>query len=301
MEDAAERAVMFEIITDTSCNLPTPMLKKMGIEVIPFTYIMDGKVLSCTDTETFDGKAFFDQIRAGKRVQTSQITPHQFRAHFEPVLASGKDLIFVSMSSGISASCSSAQKTQEELQEEYPERKIFVVDSVSASLAEGMVVLKAYECKKAGMSIEETKAVLEEYKMQVCQVFTVGNLNHLKRTGRLSAARAIVGTLLRICPVLIGDKEGKIVLAENVRGRKNAIKALADKFAKLVADKLSEPVCIAHADCREDADFLAECLKKIKAVRDVMIVMYEPVTGSHVGPGTLALFYEGEKNARLQL
>ena len=292
---------MFEIITDTSCNLPTPMLKKLNVTVIPFTYLVDGDVFSCTDTETFDGKTFFDRIRAGKRVQTSQITPHQFRECFEPVLDSGKDLLFVSMSSGISASCSSAEKTREELGEEYPERKIFVIDSVSASLAEGMVVMKACECRNAGMTIEDTAAVLNEYRMQVCQVFTVGDLNHLKRTGRLSAARAMVGTLLKICPVLIGDKEGKIVLAENVRGRKNAIKALADKFAKLAGEKLSGPVCIAHADCREDADLLAECLKKLRAVRDVLIVMYEPVTGSHVGPGTLALFYEGEQNARLRL
>ena len=188
-----------------------------------------------------------------------------------------------------------------ELREQYPERKICVVDSLSASLAEGMVVLRAHQCMAKGMDVEKTAADLLDYRMRICQVFTVGDLRHLQRTGRLSAARAIIGTLLHICPILIGDKEGKIVLANNVRGRRNAIKALADKFGKLVADKLNGPVCIAHADCEEDAKFLAQCLKKIKAVKEVLIVMYEPVTGSHVGPGTLALFYEGAPNARLLL
>lgn len=292
---------MFEIMTDTSCNLPTPLLRKMKVGVIPFTYLMDGEVHACTDTETFDGKAFFDKIREGDIVQTSQITPEHYREYFEPVLAAGKDLLFIGMSSGISGSCSSAELMARELREQYPERKICVVDSLSASLAEGMVVLRAHQCMAKGMGVEETAAELLDYRMRICQVFTVGDLRHLQRTGRLSAARAIIGTLLHICPILIGDKEGKIVLANNVRGRRNAIKALADKFGKLVADKLNGPVCIAHADCEEDAKFLAQCLKKIKAVKEVLIVMYEPVTGSHVGPGTLALFYEGAPNARLLL
>ena len=292
---------MFEIMTDTSCNLPTPLLRKMKVGVIPFTYLMDGEVHACTDTETFDGKAFFDKIREGDIVQTSQITPEHYREYFEPVLAAGKDLLFIGMSSGISASCSSAELMARELREQYPERKICVVDSLSASLAEGMVVLRAHQCMAKGMDVEKTAADLLDYRMRICQVFTVGDLRHLQRTGRLSAARAIIGTLLHICPILIGDKEGKIVLANNVRGRRNAIKALADKFGKLVADKLNGPVCIAHADCEEDAKFLAQCLKKIKVVKEVLIVMYEPVTGSHVGPGTLALFYEGAPNARLLL
>lgn len=292
---------MFEIMTDTSCNLPTPLLRKMKVGVIPFTYLMDGEVHACTDTETFDGKAFFDKIREGDIVQTSQITPEHYREYFEPVLAAGKDLLFIGMSSGISGSCSSAELMARELREQYPERKICVVDSLSASLAEGMVVLRAHQCMAKGMGVEETAAELLDYRMRICQVFTVGDLRHLQRTGRLSAARAIIGTLLHICPILIGDKEGKIVLANNVRGRRNAIKALADKFGKLVADKLNGPVCIAHADCEEDAKFLAQCLEKIKAVKEVLIVMYEPVTGSHVGPGTLALFYEGAPNARLLL
>ena len=292
---------MFEIMTDTSCNLPTPLLRRMKVGVIPFTYLMDGEVHACTDTETFDGKAFFDKIREGDIVQTSQITPEHYREYFEPVLAAGKDLLFIGMSSGISASCSSAELMARELREQYPERKICVVDSLSASLAEGMVVLRAHQCMAKGMDVEKTAAELLDYRMRICQVFTVGDLRHLQRTGRLSAARAIIGTLLHICPILIGDKEGKIVLANNVRGRRNAIKALADRFGKLVADKLNGPVCIAHADCEEDAKFLAQCLEKIKAVKEVLIVMYEPVTGSHVGPGTLALFYEGAPNARLLL
>ena len=292
---------MFEIMTDTSCNLPTPLLRRMKVGVIPFTYLMDGEVHACTDTETFDGKAFFDKIREGDIVQTSQITPEHYREYFEPVLAAGKDLLFIGMSSGISASCSSAELMARELREQYPERKICVVDSLSASLAEGMVVLRAHQCMAKGMDVEKTAAELLDYRMRICQVFTVGDLRHLQRTGRLSAARAIIGTLLHICPILIGDKEGKIVLANNVRGRRNAVKALADRVGKLVADKLNGPVCIAHADCEEDAKFLAQCLEKIKAVKEVLIVMYEPVTGSHVGPGTLALFYEGAPNARLLL
>ena len=291
----------FEIITDTSCNLPTPLLRKLRVGEIAFTYTMEGQELSCTDTESFDGKAFFDKIREGEKVSTSQITPQHYIDYLEPMLKEGKDVLFVGMSSGISGSCSSARFAAEELSEMFPERTVRVVDSLSASLAEGMVVLKACQLRDRGIPLEEAAETLEKYRMRICQVFTVADLKHLQRTGRLSRAKAVIGSILNIKPILIGDEEGKIVLEQNTRGRRNAIKALAEKFRELVADKITGPVCIAHADCAEDAEFLVTCLKKIRNIKDILVVMYEPVTGAHVGPGTLALFYEGEENARLKL
>ena len=288
----------FALFTDTSSNLPTPVLEKKEIGVIPFSYRFDEEEYQCLDTESFDGKAFYDLMRNGTAVSTSQITPQAYIDAFTPILEEGVDVLFVSMSSGISGSFNSSEVAAAQLKEKYPERKIITLDTLGASLGEGIPVLWADSCRKRGMTIEETADYLSDRCKKMCQIFVVDDLMHLKRTGRLSGTAAVVGKMLGIKPLLRGDSKGMIVNFAKCRGKKNALIELAKRYEELVVDPEKQVVGIAHADCEEDAIFLAELLRKNKPPRKLVSVMYEPVTGSHVGPGTLALFFEGAEDVR---
>ena len=289
---------MFNIVTDTSSNLPTAYLEQEHITVIPFTFHTESGEQSCMDTATFDAKAFYTAMRNGEKVTTSQIPPQRFADYLHPMLERGEDVLFVSMSSGISGSYASSKIAVNQLSEEFPERKILTVDTYSASLAEGIVVMRAVECRKQGMSIDETYKVLRALRHRVAQIFTVGDLRYLKRTGRLSNLEAAVGTVLQIKPLLKGDPAGKIVCFAKVRGRQRAIEAIAQRYAELVVNPEEQIVCISHADCEADAQILASMLRRSKPPKDILIVDYEPVTGSHVGPGALALFFLSDENVR---
>ena len=289
---------MFRIATDTSANLPTAYLQAENITVIPFTFHTDSGEQSCLDTASFDAKAFYTAMRNGEKVTTSQIPPQRFVEYLTPMLQAGEDVLFVSMSSGISGSYASSKMAANQLKEEFPERKIFTVDTYSASLAEGLVVMKAVECRKQGMDIEQTYHLLRAMRHRIAQIFTVGDLRYLKRTGRLSNLEAAVGTVLQIKPLLKGDPEGKIVCFAKVRGRQRAIEEMAKRYAELVVEPETQTVCIAHADCEADAQILASLIRRAKAPKDILIVDYEPVTGSHVGPGALALFFLSDENVR---
>ena len=220
---------MFRIVTDTSSNLPTAYLQAENITVIPFTFHTESGEQSCMDTATFDAKAFYTAMRNGEKVTTSQIPPQRFVDYLHPMLENGEDVLFVSMSSGISGSYASSKIAANQLQEEFPERKILTVDTYSASLAEGLVVMHAVECREKGMSIDETYTLLRALRHRIAQIFTVGDLRYLKRTGRLSNLEAAVGTVLQIKPLLKGDPEGKIVCFAKVRGRQRAIEELAKR------------------------------------------------------------------------
>lgn len=289
---------MFQILTDTSANLDTAVLQQRNIHVIPFHFYVDGQSHFCENTAKFDGKAFYDAIRAGARSTTSQISPQAYIDEMTPMLAAGDDVLFVSMSSGISGSYASSKIAANQLAEEFPERKILTVDTYSASLAEGIVVMRAVECRKEGLSIDETYQILRALRHRIAQIFTVGDLRYLKRTGRLSNLEAAVGTVLQIKPLLKGDPQGKIVCFAKVRGRQRAIEEMAKRYEELVVSPETQTVCISHADCEADAQILASMLRRSKAPKDILIVDYEPVTGSHVGPGALALFFVSDDNVR---
>ena len=289
---------MFRIVTDTSSNLPTAYLQAENITVIPFTFHTESGEQSCMDTASFDAKAFYTAMRNGEKVTTSQIPPQRFVDNIRPMLENGEDVLFVSMSSGISGSYASSKIAANQLAEEFPERKILTVDTYSASLAEGIVVMRAVECRKEGLSIDETYQILRALRHRIAQIFTVGDLRYLKRTGRLSNLEAAVGTVLQIKPLLKGDPEGKIVCFAKVRGRQRAIEEMAKRYKELVVSSETQTVCISHADCEADAQILASMLRRSKAPKDILIVDYEPVTGSHVGPGALALFFVSDDNVR---
>lgn len=284
---------MYTIVTDTSANLPQPLLERLQVPVVPFSYFYSGEEHTCVDTEAFDAAGYYGAIRKGLTVTTSQVPPQRFVEVFTPILERGEDVLFISMSSGISGSFDSAQMAAKQLREAYPERKICLLDTLAASLAEGIFVLEAVKARQAGAGIGENMQALAQRVQKMCQIFTVDDLMHLKRTGRLSAGAAIIGTALGIKPLLKGNEEGRIVTVQKLRGRRAAIAAIANEYEKLVQAPEKQTIGIAHADCREDAEQLARLLRAKRAPKEILLVDYEPVTGAHVGPGALALFFFG--------
>ena len=281
---------MTQLFTDTSANLPVEIIDEYGIEVVPFSYTIDG--VEYIPEREFDGKAFYAAMRAGSEVKTSMVNAGTFIERFKTALDAGKDVLYIGMSGGISGTANAALMAKQELDEEYPDRKIIVVDTLAASLGEGLFVIKAAEQLKDGVALD---AIEEDIRAQVphmCQSFTVDDLKYLKKTGRVSGAAAIIGNVLSIHPILIGDYEGKIVVKSKVRGMKRTLDALAERYAELVLNK-AETIGIAHADNEEGKAYLVQRLRDKGLTGKCLSVCYEPVTGSHVGPGTVALFFFG--------
>ena len=310
---------MFKLMTDTSANLEPDVISAYDIGVIPFNYYLNGDERTCMDIAAFDGKAYYDAIRSGAKASTSQVPPQRYIEYMEPVLKQGLDILFIGMSSGISGSYSSAataaqelrdlffiglaagisgayssaETAARELRELYPERRIVTVDTLGASLGEGLFVIRAGEMMREGADMEEIAREIINTRHKMCQVFTVDDIMHLRRTGRLSNIAAMIGSVLNIKPLLKGDGEGKIVCFQKVRGKKTALKAIAAKYDELVENAADQIVGIAHADCSDDAAALAEMIRVKNPPKQIMTVCYEPVTGAHVGPGALALFFIG--------
>ena len=290
----------FTILTDTSANLPSALVRERDIKVIPYHYTIGDKQYSCLDTEDFDGKKFFKAMRLGADIKTSAINFQSYVDFFEQFLSQGQDILFVSMSSGISSSFNCSEIAMKELVEKYPDRKILLVDTLGASLGEGIFVLKAADYRDEGMTIDDTYQKLEDEKACMYQVFTVDDLMYLKKTGRLTGSAAVIGNMLQVKPILKGNENGEIVNFSKVIGRKKAIDALAQRYNMLVKAPEEQIVGIAHADCEKDAEYLIELLNKKKPPKEILNVVYEPVTGSHVGPGTLALFFLGDSKVRFR-
>ena len=288
----------YRIFTDTSANLPTDLTEAKGITVVPFSYCLNGEEFMCTDTRSFDGAGFYGAIRKHASVSTSQINPFRYEEYMEPVLQAGSDILYIGMSSGISGSFASSSVAIEQLRAKYPERDIRAVDTLSASLGEGIVVLKAVEYLEHGMDIDEAEKRLNELSRKVCQIFIVDDLMHLRRTGRLSNAVALAGAVLQIKPMLKGNEKGQIVCIKKERGRRRAIESLVKVYENYIENAEEQIVGISHADCAEDAEYLASRLRSVAAPKEILTVWYEPVTGSHVGPDTLALFFVGRDGFR---
>lgn len=281
---------MTQLFTDTSANLPVEIIDEYGIEVVPFSYTIDG--VEYIPGREFDGKAFYAAMRAGSAVKTSMVNTGTFIERFKTALDAGKDVLYIGMSGGISGTANAALMAKQELDEEYPDRKIVVIDTLAASLGEGLFVIKAAEQLRDGVALD---AIEEDIRAQVphmCQSFTVDDLKYLKKTGRVSGAAAIIGNVLSIHPILIGDYEGKIVVKSKVRGMKRTLDALAERYAELSLSK-TETIGIAHADNEEGKAYLVQRLRDKGLTGKCLSVCYEPVTGSHVGPGTVALFFFG--------
>ena len=287
-----EEKTMIKLFTDTSANLPSEILKKYNIGVVPVTYQVDGVTAQQDPDADFDGKKFYDAMRAGASVKTSMINIFDYMDAFRRSLENGDDVLYIGMSGGISGAAHSASIAVMELQDEYPDRRIAAIDTFAASLGEGLLVIKAARMIGNNVSFERVEEYISEARNTMCQFFTVDDLEYLKRGGRLSGIATLVGSLLKIKPILKGDEEGKIISCGKARGKQAALLALAEKYDSLAKDRSSD-IGIAHADDIKDAEFLLGELRRKGFTGKCLTVCYEPVTGAHVGPGTVALFFPG--------
>ena len=279
----------FKIITDSACDLPKAMLAQLDVIATPLYVLYKGE--NMPDTVEDDPVAeFYAAMRGGEVAKTSAVNPESWATVIEPVLAAGYDALVLAFSSGLSTTYQSAVIAASDLMEKYPQRKVIVVDTLCAALGQGLLVW--YTCKKRdeGLSLEELAAWVEDNKLHLAHWFTVDDLVYLKRGGRVSAATAVVGAMLNIKPVLRVDDEGHLISASKVRGRKSAVKALADKLDEAIGFANST-VFICHADCMNDAQLLKSMVLEKHPGVDVMIGNLGAVIGSHAGPGTLALFF----------
>lgn len=282
----------FQIITDSGSDLPIEMQRKLNIEVARLTLNFRGKELE--DSVDSGMKELYDALRAGEEAKTSAVNPDAWQKIMEPVLQQEKDILVLAFSSGLSTTYQSAVIASGELLEKYPQRKIRVVDTRAASLGQGLLIW--YACKKRdqGMELDQLADWAEENKLHLCHWFTVDDLMYLKRGGRISAATAIVGTVLGIKPVLHMDDEGHLINMSKARGRKASIAALAEKIGQLGLPGENKTVFICHGDCLEDAKYLEKLVREKYGVEEVFIGYTGAVIGSHSGPGTLALFFLGK-------
>ena len=286
----------YVIVTDSSADLSAQMAEQAGVQVLPLRFTVEGQTYyNWPDNREMDPKVFYRALREGAVATTAAVNISQYLDMLEPILQSGTDVLVLSFSSGLSATYDSSRLAAEELREKYPQRKIFAVDTLCASLGQGLLVWHAARLKNQGKSIEEVRDWVEENKLHLCHQFTVDDLHFLKRGGRISATTAVVGTMLKIKPVLHVDDAGKLVNIGKARGRKASLKALVDRMEETVIDPAGQTVFISHGDCMEDAEYVAGLVKERMGVQDVRINYVGPVIGAHSGPGTLALFYLGSR------
>lgn len=284
----------FVIVTDSACNLRHDFLLEHEIPVIPFSYFIEGEEHTCLGPEEFDGNAFYEMLSNGVDVKTTLINEQRYVDYFEPLLQEGKDILYVGMSSGISSSMNVARLAARELGEEYADRKIVVFDCTTASLGEAIYVRAAIRLRAEGKTLAETAAHLLTMRSRVCSYLTVGDLMFLRRGGRVSNVAAIIGTVLGVKP-LLHEEGAKIVAYGKTRGRKKALRTLAEECLNRMEDDVDQCVSIAHGGCEEDANYVADLIREGKPGTEIAMEIYEPVTGSYVGPGTVALFFVGKK------
>ena len=286
----------YVIVTDSSADLSAQMAEEAGVQVLPLRFTVEGQTYyNWPDNREMDPKVFYRMLREGEVATTAAVNISQYLDMLEPILQSGTDVLVLSFSSGLSATYDSSRLAAEELREKYPQRKIFAVDTLCASLGQGLLVWHAARLKDQGKSIEEVRDWAEENKLHLCHQFTVDDLHFLKRGGRISATTAVVGTMLKIKPVLHVDDGGKLVNIGKARGRKASLKALVDRMEETAIDPAGQTVFISHGDCMEDAEYVAGLVKERMGVQDVRINYVGPVIGAHSGPGTLALFHLGSR------
>ena len=286
----------FEIVTDTCANLSEEILEENQIHVMSLSFFVEGKeYYSYEPGKQTDLTAFYQMMREKKEITTSLVNVDRVMQCFEPLLEAGKDILYICFSSGLSGTYQAATIAMEELREKYPSRKIFVVDSLAAALGQGLLVHFAIEQRKEGKSIEEVYNWQMENRLKVCHWFTVDDLFFLKRGGRVSAATAVLGTALNIKPVLHVDNEGHLINMEKARGRKKSLDALVRRFEETAIEPGKTPIYISHGDCLEDAEYVADQLRKKFGAEEFLIRVLDPVIGAHAGPGTVALFFFGEE------
>ena len=284
----------YVIMTDSCCDLTDQMARDLELEVLPLTMHMDGQDYPNDLAGTaISNQEFYKRIRAGKLATTSAVNVGQFQDAMRRVLESGRDIVCVCFYSALSTTYQSAVIAAEDLRAEFPEAEIHVVDSLSASLGQGLLLYLAVEQKRKGLTAAELAKWVEDNRLTVCHWFTVDDLNFLKRGGRVSATTALLGTMLSIKPIMHTSDEGKLVPVSKARGRKAAIAALLDKIEALSIHPEKQTMFICHADCEEDAKAVAQTIQDRFGTPTVHINYIGPVIGSHTGPNTMGIFFVG--------
>lgn len=284
-----------KIITDSGCDLSLDYVKENNIEVVPLMVNINGKFIPDDLGQTLSRQDFYDLLKDGILPTTTQVNIGSFYEVFKIYIEKGDEIVYIGLSSALSGTYNSAVKAKEMLLEEYSNAKIYTIDSLSASLGEGLIVYTLKKMLDKGTPLLEAIKFIEENKKKVIHSIIVDDLNHLKRGGRLSGAAAAVGSILNIKPVLKIDDEGKAVVADKVKGRKRAIKYLFNDYNERGINKEEQVVFIMNADAREDAELLKNMIETESVAKKVLIYDIGCVIGSHTGPGTLAIVYFGEK------
>ena len=284
----------FALFTDSSCDLPLHLAEEMQLTVLPLTLHMDGSdYKNYLDERDITYPDFYAALPKAQSVKTSATNTQAFIEAMEPVLDAGQDILYIGFSSALSGTCNAGFQAAAELREKYPDRKIYCVDSLCASMGEGLLVTLADQKRRTGASIEEVRDYVEDTKLHVCHWFTVDDLNHLKKGGRVSATAAFLGTMLGIKPIMHVDNAGRLIPVDKQRGRKASVRRLADEMQRLAINPAEQKVYISHGGCEEDAKTLANIIRERMGTTDITIGYVGPVIGAHSGPGTLALFFLG--------
>jgi DegV family protein with EDD domain len=286
----------FVLMTDSCCDMTAKMADELGLAVLPLSLQMGDSVYrNWLDGRELGFEEFYARVRQGSMATTSAINVGEFTAKMREVLAAGKDILCISFSSALSTTYQSAVIAAGDLRSEFPEASIYVVDSLCASLGQGLLLYLCAQEKAKGRSISEVRAFAEATKGNICHWFTVDDLNHLKRGGRISAATALFGTMLSIKPVMHVDDGGHLTPVSKARGRKASLLALVDHMEETALDPANSPVFISHGDCEGDALLVADEVTRRFGNRDIHLNYVGPVIGNHSGPGTVALFFLGAK------
>lgn len=285
----------YVIVTDSSCDLPDGIVKELGLHVAPLAFLIGGNTYwNYPDNREMTPDEFYNRQKEGQMATTNAVNVGQAAEVIEPLLKQGLDVLILGFSSGLSTTYNSFKIASEELSAQYPDRKAYAVDTLSASLGQGMFVYQAAKKRQAGESIEAVRDWALEYRFRQCHWFTVNDLFFLKKGGRVSAATAVVGTMLQIKPVMHMDDEGHLIKVGTARGRRASLTALVDKVGELAEDPASQTMFISNSDCIEDAQFVADEVKKRYGVKEIIINSIGPVIGAHTGPGCVALFFTGK-------
>lgn len=286
----------YRIITDSTGDLTPELIRDLQLTVIPMEFTIDGKSYrNYPDGHEMSAKAFYHLLRAGKTSTTAQINAHEFMDWADPILQAGEDILYLAFSSGLSGTCQSAYMAKEELSARYPDRKIYVVDSLAASMGEGLLAYYASKMQLEGKTIDEVYQWLQDNKLHLCHWFTVDDLNHLKRGGRVSSAAALFGTMLGIKPVLHVDDAGHLIPVAKIRGRRQSLDSLVAHMEQTITNPEEQVIFISHGDCEKDAQYVADQIRARWNVKEIVLNEIGPVIGTHSGPGTVALFFLGSK------
>ena len=283
----------FIIATDSTVDLQKTFLEKNHVLTISLSYIMDG--VTYKDLDGLSHEEFFEKLRKGSLPTTSQINPEEARKVLEPVVKEEKDILYIGFSSGLSGSYNSVRMAADDLMEDYPEAKIITIDSLCASMGEGLLLYKTLQLKEQGKSLDEIAKWVEENKLHICHNVTVDDLNHLHRGGRISKTTAVLGTMVKIKPIIHMDNEGKLVVIGKERGRKKSLLTLLDKMEKQMQGYENDIVMITHGDCIDDAKYLEEQIRERFGIKNVIINGIGSVIGSHTGAGVVAVFFMGNE------